>query len=40
MNGAIDRFAEMGFGPVFQLAQNESGDFRRSENFVAEHQRG
>src|SRR5258708_4928229 len=34
---AIDDFAEMGFGPVFQFAQDESGNLRRGENFFAEH---
>src|SRR6266436_4381755 len=35
-DSAVDRFAEMGFGPVFQFAENERGDFWRSENSVAE----
>src|SRR6266851_7010727 len=36
-DGAIDSFAEMGFGPVFQLTEDEGRNFGRSENFVAEH---
>ncbi len=35
-DGAVDGFAEMGFGPVFQLTENECGNFRRSENLVTE----
>ena len=36
-DSAIDGFTEEGFGPVFQFAQNECGNFRRSEDFVAQH---
>src|SRR5712691_9299209 len=36
-DGAVDGFAEVGLGPVFQFAQNESGNFRRSEDFFGEH---
>src|SRR6266436_7270193 len=36
-DSAVDGLAEMGFGPVFQLAKDESGNLRRSENFLAEH---
>src|SRR4029077_8730527 len=35
-DGAFDGFAEMSFGPVFQLAKYERGDFWRGENFFAE----
>src|ERR1700731_1209530 len=35
-DGAVDGFAEMRFCPVFQLAKNESGNFRRGENSIAE----
>src|SRR6266478_963173 len=34
---AVHRFAEMRFGPVFELAKDERGDFRRREHLVAEH---
>src|SRR6266481_196357 len=34
--GAIDGIAEIGFGPVFQFAKDESGNFGRRENFAAE----
>src|SRR5260370_19808395 len=33
-DGAVDRLAEMGFGPVFQFAQDESRNFRWGENLV------
>src|SRR2546428_8468311 len=36
-DGAVDRFGEMGFGPVFQFAENERGNLWRGENFFAEH---
>src|SRR6266571_1261913 len=36
-DGAVNGFAEVGLGPVFQFAQNESGNFRRSEDFFGEH---
>src|SRR6266849_6529724 len=36
-HGAIDGFAEIGFGPIFQFTQNESGNLRRGEESVAEH---
>src|SRR6267142_2917834 len=36
-DGAIDGFAEERFRPVFQFAQNECRNFRRSEDFVAQH---
>ena len=29
--------AEVGLGPIFEFAQNERGNLRRSEDFVAEH---
>ena len=35
-NRAIDAFAEIGFRPIFQFAQNERGNFRRREKLVAE----
>src|SRR6266571_2662748 len=35
-DGAVDWFGEMGFGPVFQFAENERGNFGRGENFIAE----
>src|SRR6266404_1130730 len=35
-DSAVDGLAEMGFGPVFQFAENECGNFRRSENLVTE----
>jgi hypothetical protein len=35
-DGTTDGFAEMGFGPVFQFAEDEGGNLRRSENLVAE----
>src|SRR5271169_13181 len=34
---AVDGFAEESFGPALQFAQDERGNFRRSEHFVAEH---
>src|ERR1700738_4099112 len=34
---AVDGFTEERFRPVFQFAQNEGGDFRRGEDFVAQH---
>ncbi len=34
--GAIYRFAEMSFGPIFQFAENESGNLRRGKNLFAE----
>src|SRR6266478_1887145 len=34
--GAVDSFAEMGFGPVFQFAQDKGRNLRWSENLVAE----
>src|SRR6266850_949270 len=34
---AVDGFTEESFGPVFQFAQNECRNFRRSEDFVAQH---
>ena len=34
---AIDRFAEVSFGPILQFAQDERGNFRRGKNFVAKH---
>src|SRR5580704_5608076 len=36
-DGAVDRFVEEGFGPAFEFAQDERGNFWRRENFVAEH---
>src|SRR6266436_2804219 len=35
-DGAVNGFAKISFGPVFQFAQYERGDFWRSENSVAE----
>src|SRR6266478_4263510 len=35
-DGAVNGFAKISFGPVFQFAQDERGDFWRSENSVAE----
>src|SRR5258708_5063923 len=35
-DSAVDGLAEMGVGPVFQLAENECGNFRRCEDFVAQ----
>src|SRR5262249_16212963 len=32
---SIHRLAETSFGPIFQFAQNERGNFRRRENLVA-----
>ena len=34
-DGAVNGFAEVGFGPILQFAKNESRDFRRRENLVA-----
>src|SRR5208282_2523220 len=36
-DGSVDGLAEKGFGPTFQFAQDERGNFRRSENFIAKH---
>ena len=35
-HGAIDRFTEVGFGPILQFAQNERRNFGRREDFIAE----
>src|SRR5205823_2552684 len=32
----VDRFAEKRFRPIFQLTQNERGNFRRRKDFFAE----
>src|SRR5438128_691959 len=32
-DGAVDGFAEVGFSPILQFTQDESGNFRRRENF-------
>ena len=34
---AVDRFAKVRFRPAFQFAENEGGNLRRSENFIAKH---
>src|SRR5438309_1246492 len=36
-DGAVDGFAKVGFGPVFQFAEDESRNLRWRENFFAEH---
>src|SRR5882762_1605429 len=36
-HGAVDGFAKMGFGPIFQFAEDESGNLRRGKNSIAEH---
>src|SRR5277367_401930 len=36
-DGAVNGFAEMRFGPAFQFAQDERGNFRRCENSIAQH---
>src|SRR5207249_9152730 len=35
-DGAVDGFAEVRFCPMLEFAQDESGNFRRRENFAAE----
>src|SRR5258708_18583001 len=35
-DGAIDKFAEIGLGPVFQFAEDESGNLRRGKDFVTQ----
>src|SRR5258708_8791460 len=35
-DGAIDKFAEIGLGPVFQFAEDESGNLRRVKDFVTQ----
>ena len=34
-DSAVDRFAEIGLRPVFQFAQDESGNLRRCKHFLA-----
>jgi len=36
-DGAVDGFAEMGCGPIFQLAKDERRNLRGSEGFFTEH---
>jgi len=36
-DGAVDRFAEVGFGPILQFAEDEGGNFGWRENLFAEH---